>query len=92
MNAGRIFVAQRKYGLCILIFCITARMFAVDGGRWVGLWSPISLQLDCSFNIRKRKINFLTNRKSYDKSKTVYGKLSERRIQIYWVYFCVIHF
>ena len=33
------------------------------------------------------KINFPTNRQSYNKSKTMHKKLSARRIQIYWVYF-----
>ena len=32
------------------------------------------------------------NQKNYDKSRTPYGKLLARRIQVCWVYFCVIHF
>ena len=50
------------------------------------------LQLDCSPNRRTRKINFPTNRKVDDKSETAYKKLPARRIQICWIYFCVIHF
>ena len=43
-------------------------------------------------SIRTKNMNFPTNWKGYDKPKTTYRKLSAERIQICWVYFCVVHF
>ena len=37
------------------------------------------------------KFNLTTNQKGCDNSETIVGKLLARRIQICWVYFCVIH-
>ena len=50
------------------------------------------VQLDCFLNRRTRQIIFQTKRKDYGKSKTKYEKLSARRIQIFWIHLCVIHF
>ena len=50
------------------------------------------MQLDCSPSTRARKINSPANRKGYDKSETTVGKFSTRKIQIFRVYFCAIHF
>ena len=48
------------------------------------------LQLDRTASARTRKINLSANQKGYDKSETLYEKLSARRIQICGDYFCVI--
>ena len=50
------------------------------------------VQLDCFLNRRTWQIIFQTKRKDYGKSKTKYEKLSARRIQIFWIHLCVIHF
>ena len=38
------------------------------------------------------QINFLTSQKGYDNSETTVGKLSARRIQIFFDYVCKNHF
>ena len=39
-----------------------------------------------------KKVNLPMSEKGYDNSETTVGKLSARRIQIFWVYFSVIIF
>ena len=46
------------------------------------------VQLDYGSVRRTRKINLPTSQKDYHNSKTTVWKLSARRIQIFWVYFC----
>ena len=48
--------------------------------------------LDCRSARHTQKMNLPTNQKGYDNSETTAGKLSTRRIQIFWVYFSVIFF
>ena len=50
------------------------------------------LQLDWTLSRNTRKINSPTNQKGYDNSETTVGKLSARKIQIFQVHYCVIHF
>ena len=54
--------------------------------------TALYVQLDCRSDIRPRIINLASNQKGYDNSETTVGKLSARRIQIFWVYFSVIIF
>ena len=49
----------------------------------------MALQLDCWSATRTRMINLPTNQKGYGTFETTVGKLSERRIQIFPVYFCL---
>ena len=48
--------------------------------------------LDWTPSTYTQTINLPANRKGCDKSKTTYEKLSARRIQIFFDYFCKIHF
>ena len=50
------------------------------------------LQLDWTSNMSRQQINLSANQKGYDTFETTVGKLSARRIQIFRVHFCVIHF
>ena len=52
----------------------------------------LSIQLDWTPSRNTRKINCRMNQKGYDNSETTVGKLSARRIQICFDYFCKIHF
>ena len=53
-----------------------------------GFW----LQLDWTSNASRQKINLPMNQKGYDNFETTMRKLSARRIQICFYYFCKIHF
>ena len=55
-------------------------------------WLGFVLQLGWTSKMSRRKINFQKNQKGYDYSETTIGKLSARKIQIFQVYLCVIHF
>ena len=47
------------------------------------------IQLDCRSCGHTQIINLPTNQKGYDSFETTVGKLSARRIQICFVYFCL---
>ena len=52
----------------------------------------LDLQLDWTPSRNKRKIKSPMNQEDYDNSETTVGKLLTRRIQIFWVHCCEIHF
>ena len=47
------------------------------------------IQLDCRSFGRTQIFNLPTSQKGYDTFETTIGKLSARRIQIFWAYFCL---
>ena len=51
-----------------------------------------TVQLDWISQYEPTKINSPTDQKGYDSSETTVGKLSTRRIQIFLIHFCLIHF
>ena len=79
---------------CNIIWLIDwpCNLLAVQGFLVQILRTNKYIQLDCRSVRRTRKINLPMNQKGYDNSETTVGKPSTRRIQIYLVYFCVIHF
>ena len=50
------------------------------------------IQLDWTSNTSRQKNNLPANQKGYDTFETTVGKLSARRIQICFDYFCKIYF
>ena len=55
-------------------------------------YQAFSYDVHWTLSRRTQKINSWTNQKGYDNSKTTNRKLLARKIQIFWVHFCVIHF
>ena len=68
--------------------------FTLPAWCWVLLVQFSYLKSTAGLNAQYEttKNNSRTNRKGYDNSETTIGKLSARRIQIFWVRFCIMIF
>ena len=88
-------VLRRYLVLAPIVINLLERFYCSKGEMW---WkasaslAPSRIQLDCWSATRTQIINLPTNQKGYDTFETTVGKLSARRIQICFVYFCKINF